>query len=131
MTRFLTMLFACACLIAPAYAMASSVPSQLQAQPSHPTPNVSNLVVRRSGQSQATLTWGMSAAAGFRITAVTVHRTGGGDPKTHTLGAVLRWTDPNVVTGTPYRYSVCAKDSAGEIGCAFANFTLGSTGRLP
>jgi hypothetical protein len=127
MTRFLTVLLACACVVAPTYAIASSVPSQLQAQPNHPRPRVSNLVVRRSGPGQATLTWGMSATSGFRIKSVTVHRTGGANPKNATLGAVLRWTDQNVVTGTPYRYSVCAEDSTGATGCGFANFTLGGT----
>jgi hypothetical protein len=111
--------------VAPAAAIAD-VPSQLQAPNDHRPPIVSNLVVTRSGQGKATLTWTMSAAAGYRITSVAVHRTGGPTPENAKLGAVLHWSDWSVAKGTAYHYGVCAHDSSGEVGCAYANYTAGA-----
>jgi hypothetical protein len=124
MTRFLTALLVCACAVAPAGAIAD-VPSQLQAPNNHRPPIVTNLVVSRSGQGKATLTWTMSAASAYHITSVTVHRTGGPTPENAKLGAVQRWSDLNVANGTEYHYGVCAHDSGGEVGCAYAHYTAG------
>jgi hypothetical protein len=125
MKEFLTALLACACATAPAAAIAD-VPSQLQAPNDHRPPIVSNLVVSRSGQGKATLTWTMSAAAAYHITSVSVHRTGGATPENAKLGAVQHWSDWSVAAGTPYHYGVCAHDSGGEVGCAYANYTAGA-----
>lgn len=125
MKRFLTALLACACAAAPAASIAD-VPSQMQAPNDHRPPMVSNLVVTRSGQGKATLTWTMSPAAGYTIAFVSVSRTGAVPHENARLGAVLHWSDSSVANGASYRYSVCAHDSGGEVGCAYATYTAGA-----
>lgn len=124
MKRFLFALAACACAVAPV-AVIADVPSQMQAPNDHRPPIVSNLVVTRSGESKATLTWTMSAAAGYTIAFMSVTRTGAQPHENTRLGVVQRWSDWSVANGSTYRYAVCAHDSGGETGCAFATYTPG------
>ena len=126
MKRFLLAMLASACAMVPVVVIAD-VPSNMQAQHSHPVPMVSNVNATRSGQGKVTVTWSMRAAAGYTIKGVTIHRSiGSAQPTSVQLGAVQHWNDWNASSGHTYYYSVCAHDSGGETTCGETSISPGA-----